>query len=320
LKDTPAKTVDGERVELHMNAGLLVDMPHLKESGADGVGLFRTELLFMLSSTLPKLERQIESYRAVVARAGDKPVVFRTLDIGGDKVLHYLRQPKEENPAMGWRAVRMGLDRPALLRTQLRAFLRGAAGHELRVMIPMVSMADEMDQVHELLKKECAIIKSKGYELPRRIAVGAMIEVPCLLFELDALMKKVDFVSIGSNDLMQFMFAADRTNARVGSRYDALSPAPLRALKSLVKAAGKHDVPLTLCGEMAGRPIEALALIALGIRSLSMAPASIGPVKTMILSLHAARATKLLDDLIKKNVHGIRAELEAFAKSEGIEI
>jgi phosphotransferase system enzyme I (PtsP) len=294
-------------------------MPHLKESGADGVGLFRTELLFMLSSTLPKLERQIESYRAVVAYAGDKPVIFRTLDIGGDKVLHYLRQPKEENPAMGWRAVRMGLDRPALLRTQLRAFLRGASGRELRIMIPMVSMAEEMDEVHVLLDKELAILAAKGYEAPKRIAVGAMIEVPCLLFELDALMRKVDFVSVGSNDLMQFMFAADRTNARVGSRYDSLSPAPLRALKTLVKAAAKHDVPLTLCGEMAGRPIEALALIALGFRSLSMAPASIGPVKTMILSLHAARATKLLDDLVKKGSHDIRAELASFASSESIE-
>jgi len=320
LKDTPAKTVDGERVQLHMNAGLLVDMPHLKESGADGVGLFRTELLFMLSSTLPKLERQMESYRAVLARAGDKPVIFRTLDIGGDKVLHYLRQPKEENPAMGWRAVRMGLDRPALLRTQLRALMRGAEGHKLRIMIPMVSMAQEMDQVHELLDKERAILKARGYEPPKHIAVGAMIEVPCLLFELDALMKKVDFVSIGSNDLMQFMYAADRTNARVGSRYDALSPAPLKALKSLVKAAKKHNVPLTLCGEMAGRPIEALALIALGFRSLSMAPASIGPVKTMILSLNAAHATKLLDELIKKDARDIRERLEAFAKSEGIEV
>jgi phosphotransferase system enzyme I (PtsP) len=319
LKDVPAVTKDGERVELHMNAGLLVDMPHLKESGADGVGLFRTEILFMLSSTLPKLERQVESYRAVVARAGDKPVIFRTLDIGGDKVLHYLRQPKEENPAMGWRAVRMGLDRPALLRTQIRALLRAAGGHELRIMIPMVSMAQEMDEVRALVEKERAIVAGKGYEAPKRIAIGAMIEVPCLLFELDALLKKVDFVSVGSNDLMQFMFAADRTNARVGSRYDALSPAPLRALKALVKAANKHRVPLNLCGEMAGRPIEALALIALGFRSLSMAPASIGPVKTMILSLDAGRAAKLLDDLLKKGARNIREQLDAFAKSEGIE-
>ncbi len=320
LKDVPAVTRDGERVELHINAGLLVDMPHLKESGADGVGLFRTELLFMLSSTLPKLERQVDSYRAIVARADDKPVIFRTLDIGGDKVLHYLRQPKEENPAMGWRAVRMGLDRPALLRTQIRALLRAAGGHELRVMIPMVSMANEMDAVRALVEKERSIVAAKGYEIPKRIAVGAMIEVPCLLFELDALMKKVDFVSVGSNDLMQFLYAADRTNARVGSRFDALSPAPLRALKALVKAAGKHNVPLNVCGEMAGRPIEALVLIALGFRSLSMAPASIGPTKTMILSLDAARATKMLDELVRKGARNIREQIVAFAKSEGIEV
>ncbi len=320
LKDVPAVTKDGERVELHMNAGLLVDMSHLRDSGADGVGLFRTELLFMLSSTLPKLERQVESYRAVVGRAGERPVIFRTLDIGGDKVLHYLRQPQEENPAMGWRAVRMGLDRPALLRTQIRALLRAAAGHELRLMIPMVSAAREMDEVRALVEKERAIVKSKGHEAAKRVIIGAMIEVPCLLFELDVLMKKVDFVSVGSNDLMQFMYAADRTNARVGSRYDALSPASLKALKSLVKAAKKHDVPVTLCGEMAGNPVDALALIGLGFRSFSMAPASIGPIKTMILSLHAGRAAKLLDDLLKRNARNIREELESFAKSEGTEL
>jgi phosphotransferase system enzyme I (PtsP) len=220
---------------------------------------------------------------------------------------------------MGWRAVRMGLDRPALLRTQVRAMLRAAEGQELRLMIPMVSAAEEMDAVRALVAKERTIVLSRGQGVPKRLLIGAMIEVPCLLFELDALMKKVDFVSVGSNDLMQFMYAADRTNARVGSRYDSLSPAPLRALKALVKAAEKHKVPLTLCGEMAGRPIEALALIALGFRSLSMAPASIGPVKTMILSLDAGRAAKLVDDLLKKGTTNIRERLDSFAKSEGIE-
>jgi len=320
LRDVPALTTDGERVGLHINAGLLVDMPHLRQAGADGVGLFRTELLFMLSSTLPKLERQVESYRAIVARADGKPVIFRTLDIGGDKVLHYLRQPAEENPAMGWRAVRMGLDRPALLRTQIRALLRAAAGAELHVMIPMVSEAQEMDAVRALVDKERGILVAKGYESPKRVQLGAMIEVPGLLFELDALMNKSDFVSVGSNDLMQFLFAADRTSARVGSRYDSLSPAPLRALKALVKAANKYNVPLTLCGEMAGRPIEALALIGLGFRSLSMSPASIGPVKTMILSTHAGRVSAHLETLLRKSVPNIREALNNFAKSEGIEL
>ncbi len=320
LKDVPAVTKDGERVSLHINAGLLVDMPHLKESGADGVGLYRTELLFMLSDTLPKLERQVKAYKAVISRAGEKPVIFRTLDIGGDKVLHYLRQPAEENPAMGWRAVRMGLDRPALLRTQIRALLRAAAGQDLHLMIPMVSEASEMVAVRALVEREQSIVADKGYELPNTVRVGAMIEVPGLLFELDALMKRVDFVSVGSNDLMQFLFAADRTNARVGSRYDSLSPAPLRALRALVKATKKHNVPLTLCGEMAGTPVEAMALIGLGFRSLSMSPASIGPVKTMILSLDVERVSQVLDGLLRKGARNIREALEGFAESEGIEV
>jgi phosphotransferase system enzyme I (PtsP) len=214
----------------------------------------------------------------------------------------------------------MGLDRPALLRTQVRALLRAAAGQELRLMIPMVTVATEMDDVRVLLAKEMDILRKKGRECPSKVLVGAMIEVPCLLFELDALMKRVDFVSVGSNDLMQFMFAADRTNARVGSRYDSLAPAPLRALKALVKAADKHKVPVTLCGEMAGRPVEALCLIALGFRSLSMAPASIGPVKTMILGLDTSRAENLLEELLKKGITDIRARLKSFAKDEGIEV
>ena len=320
LRDVPAVTSDGVKVDLHINAGLIVDMPHLQDSGADGVGLFRTELLFMLSNTLPKVQRQADSYSAILARADGKPVVFRTLDIGGDKVLHYLRQPKEENPAMGWRAVRMGLDRPALLRTQVRALLRAAAGQELRVMIPMVSMAREMDLVRALIDKECAIMDAKGHEAPKKVLVGAMIEVPCLLFELDAPMPRVDFVSVGSNDLMQFMYAADRTNARVGSRYDSLSPAPLRALRSLVQSAQRHGVPVTLCGEMAGRPIEAMALIALGFLSLSMAPASIGPVKSMILGLNTGRAAKLVDELVENGAANIREQLDCLAKSEGIDV
>ncbi|KWT67125.1 Phosphocarrier protein kinase/phosphorylase, nitrogen regulation associated [Hyphomicrobium sulfonivorans] len=320
LRDVPAVTRDGVKVNLNINAGLLVDMPHLKDAGADGVGLFRTELLFMLSNSLPKVERQADSYRAILARADGRPVVFRTLDIGGDKVLHYLRQPKEENPAMGWRAVRMGLDRPALLRTQVRALLRAAAGQELRIMIPMVSSASEMDAVHALISKEREILMQRGHELPEKLLVGAMIEVPCLLFELDELMPRVDFVSVGSNDMMQFLFAADRTNARVGSRFDPLTPAPLRALKMLAQTTQKHGVPLTLCGEMAGRPIEAMALIALGFRSLSMAPASIGPVKSMILSLDTTRVSKLVDELVVAGVQNIREHLDTFAKSEGVDV
>jgi phosphotransferase system enzyme I (PtsP) len=320
LRDLPAVTKDGQRLSLNINAGLVVDMEHLAESGADGVGLFRTELQFMLSNTLPRMEQQMQSYAAVIDQAGGKPVVFRTLDVGGDKALPYLRHGQEENPAMGWRAIRMSLDRPALFRVQLRAMLRAANGRELCVMIPMVSTAQEMDDIRTLINKELRIMKNGRHKPPTALHIGAMVEVPNLLYELDALLPKVEFLSVGSNDLLQFMFAADRTNAAVGNRYDALSVAPLRALKQLVQACKKHRVPLTLCGEMAGKPLEAMALIGLGFRSLSMAPASVGPVKAMILSLNAKKVSALLDKLLKSGTGGMRPELERFAKAERVAI
>ncbi len=320
LRDRPAVTRDGARISLNMNAGLLVDMPHLAESGADGIGLFRTELQFMLSQTFPRLDRQIQAYKSVLKEACGKPVVFRSLDIGGDKSLPYLKRSHEENPALGWRAIRMSLDRTALFRTQVRAFIRAAEGADLRIMIPMVSASFEIDAVRALVDKEIAILARRGYQKPRSLKLGAMIEVPSVLFELDQLLPKVDFASVGSNDLMQFMFAADRGNALVAKRYDPLSPAPLRALKTLVRAAKKHKVPLNLCGEMAGRPIEAMALIGLGFRSISMAPASIGPVKSMILALDAGKVAARLDEMMQAGAPGIRGELKRLAEQDGIEL
>jgi phosphotransferase system, enzyme I, PtsP len=320
LRDVPALTKDGVRVSVNINAGLLVDMPHLKESGADGVGLFRTELQFMLSNTLPRLDRQLQTYSAVLDEAGTRPVVFRTLDIGGDKVLPYLRHMTEENPAIGWRAIRMSLDRPALFRIQFRAMLRAADGRPLSVMIPMVSTAAEMDSIRELIDREIEIMKKARRTLPTKLRIGAMIEVPSLLFELDALLPKVDFVSVGSNDLLQFLYAADRSNARVGSRYDALSGSAMRAFRTLFKACKKHKVPVTVCGEMASRPIEAMALIGLGCRSISMSPASIGPVKAMVLSLDSKRITDLMEQLLKTNTGNLRTQLEVFAKIEKVQI
>lgn len=320
LRDRPAVTKDGVRISLHLNAGLVVDMPHLAESGADGVGLYRTELQFMLSDTFPRLDKQTQLYKTVLKEANGKPVVFRTLDIGGDKVLPYFRQPAEENPAMGWRAIRMALDRPEVFRLQVRAMLKSAGGQELRVMIPMVSAAYEMGAIRALIEREKAFLKKHGHPLPKQLLIGAMLEVPALLFELDAFLPKVDFVSVGSNDLMQFMFASDRTNARVASRFDVLSPAPLRALRSLIKSAKKYKVPVTLCGEMAGRPLEAMTLIGLGLRSMSMAPASIGPVKAMILSLDAQKITDCIEDLLKDGAKDVRAALQRFAEAESIEI
>ncbi|MGW8207121.1 MAG: phosphoenolpyruvate--protein phosphotransferase [Hyphomicrobiaceae bacterium] len=319
LRDLPAVTKDKARIELSINAGLVYDMQHLEESGADGVGLFRTELQFMVSHTLPRLERQALGYRQVIEAAGGKPVVFRALDIGGDKMLPYLRQIKEENPAMGWRAIRMSLDRRALFRTQIRALFKATAGGEMRLMIPMVSTAAEMVKVRELFDAELGNVRRKGMPCPERVKLGAMFEVPSLLFELDDLFRTVDFVSIGSNDLLQFLFAADRTNAKVASRYDCLSSAPLRAFKQIVEAGRRNNVPVTVCGEMAGRPIEAMALIGLGFRSISMAPASIGAVKSMILSLDASEIGREIDRLLAQGEKDMRQALLRFARRAGVE-
>jgi phosphotransferase system enzyme I (PtsP) len=297
-----------------------MDVAHLVESGADGIGLFRTELQFMISAALPRLERQTQMYRSIIDAANGKPVVFRSLDVGGDKALPYLRQPEEENPALGWRAIRLSLDRPGLLRTQVRALLRAAAGQELRLLLPMVTTVGEVDMARALVDRELTLMRRRGVPDPAQVLLGAMIEVPSLLYELDALMPKVDFVSVGSNDLLQYLFAADRNNPRVATRYDVLSPAPLRALAAIADAAKRHGRPLSLCGEMAGRPLEAMALIGLGYRAISMAPASVGPVKSMILSLDAGALERWLETQLRAGDGGLRAGLKRFAEEQGVEI
>jgi phosphotransferase system enzyme I (PtsP) len=320
LRDKPAVTKDGQRIELHINAGLQIDVPYLSESGADGIGLFRTELQFMLSASLPRLERQTQMYRTVMEQARGRPVVFRTLDVGGDKALPYLRQPEEENPALGWRAIRLALDRPGLLRTQVRALLRATVGQELRLLLPMVTTVGEVDMARAFVDRELKLMRRRGGPDPSRVLLGAMIEVPSLLYELDALLPRVDFVSVGSNDLLQYLFAADRNNTRVSTRYDVLSGAPLRALASIVEAARRHDRPLSLCGEMAGRPLEAMALIGIGYRAISMAPASIGPVKSMVLSLDAGALERWMETNLHAGEGSLRARLKRFAEEHGVEI
>lgn len=320
LRERPAVTRDGQRIELHINAGLEMDVPHLAESGADGIGLFRTELQFMVSATLPRLERQTQMYRAILEEAGGRPVVFRTLDVGGDKVLPYLRQPEEENPALGWRAIRLALDRPGLLRTQVRALLRAASGQPLRLMLPMVTTVGEVDMARQVIASEVERMDRRGAAGPTEVRFGVMIEVPALLYELDALLPRVDFVSVGSNDLMQYLFAADRNNTQVAGRYDVLSATALRALAAIADAARRHDRPFSLCGEMAGRPLEAMALIGLGFRSISMAPASIGPVKSMILGLDAGALERWMQSNIPAGEGSLRGGLQRFAEQQGVEI
>jgi phosphotransferase system enzyme I (PtsP) len=323
LRDKPSVTKDGENVTLLVNAGLMVDLPHIAETGAAGIGLFRTELQFMVAAELPRAAEQLRLYRQVLDAAEDRPVTFRTLDIGGDKVLPYLRlEEEEENPALGWRAIRLGLDRPGLLRTQIRALLDAAADRELRIMFPMVTMVDEFDQAKALVEKELTHLRRHGHTLPERVHVGVMVEVPALLYQLDELLKRVDFLSVGSNDLMQFMFAADRSNTRLANRFDPISPPLLRALKEIVDKARAAKKPVTLCGELASQPIGALALVAIGYRSLSLSASAVGPVKAMLLDLNARKAAAavqpLLDGAGSKGT--MREELEAFAAAEGLQL
>ncbi|MDY8110534.1 phosphoenolpyruvate--protein phosphotransferase [Fulvimarina sp. 2208YS6-2-32] len=320
LRDKPAVTRDGVGVDLQINAGLLVDLPHLDEAGAQGIGLFRTELQFMIASTMPRANDQQKLYEAVFEAAHGKPVTFRTLDVGGDKVLPYLTKVAEENPALGYRAVRLSLDRPALIRTQLRALMKAAAGRDLRFMVPMIADAYELHAVREIVDLELAHLSRFGYEPPRRLLFGAMLEVPSLLFQLDDIMPHLDFVSVGSNDLFQFFYAVDRGNPRVANRFSDLSSSFLKALKSIADAGKRHDVPVTVCGEMAGRPIAAMALLAIGFRSMSMAPPSLGPVKEMILSLDVEAVRELVEACLSEQdpASDLSPVLARFAKAQGV--
>ena len=322
LRDQPCVTRDGEEVTLLINAGLSVDLPHIADTGAAGIGLFRTELQFMVAPNFPRASEQYTLYRAVLDAADDKPVTFRTLDIGGDKVLPYMRNIEEENPALGWRAIRLGLDRPALLRTQLRALLRAAGGRSLKIMFPMIAMVSEFDQAKELVERELTHLRRHGHKLPDAVEVGSMVEVPSLLYQLDELLEHVDFLSVGSNDLVQFLYAADRGNPRVSTRFDPLSPPVLRALKDIAERSRAHGKPATVCGELASQPIGALALTALGYRSLSLTPSAVGPVKAMLLDLDASKAAEFLYPLIEKPTAAvpIRAHLEKFAADGGLQL
>jgi phosphotransferase system enzyme I (PtsP) len=314
LRDTPAFTKDGVKVTLLMNAGLAVDLDILRETGAEGIGLFRTEFQFMVAEELPRLHAQTQLYEKVLEAADGMPVTFRTLDLGGDKLLPYMEMDREDNPALGWRAVRMGLDRPALLRMQLRALIWASKGRPLRIMFPLIASIDELRAARALVDLELAWATKRGRPAPSRLDVGAMIEAPSLLWHLDALLPMTDFVSVGTNDLMQYLFAADRGNPRTADRYDPLSPPALRALKTIQEACADTGTPVSICGEMAGRPLEAFTLLALGFDRLSMPPAGIGPVKQMVLSCDRGAAQKGVHALLKGTSGSVRNEIETLAR------
>lgn len=320
LRDLPAETPDGARVALHMNAGLPSDVPHLAECGAEGIGLYRTELMFMIRATMPGRDAQAETYRRILDAAAGRRVVFRTLDIGSDKILPYMRRPTEENPALGWRAVRLGLDRPRLMSMQLQALLRGAGARPLTVMFPFVTEAREFFACRDMLLRERDRLAARGRPAPERLEVGAMLETPSLAFAPDAFFRAVDFVSVGGNDLQQFFFAADRGNDRVRRRYDPLAPSYLGFLRMVAERCAANGAPLSFCGEAAGKPLEALALAAMGFRALSMRPAAIGPVKRMLRAADLGAARAVLDGAIAQGADSARPALAGWAAAQGLAV
>ena len=322
LRDVPPVTADGHRVTVMVNAGLRDDVAALDITGADGIGLFRTEFQVLVSATLPQRERQLRLYREVLDVAGERPVIFRTVDIGGDKALPYLNKEdaEEENPAMGWRALRLALERDGLMKAQARALIEAAAGRTLNVMFPMVSEAWEFDEAKALFEAQRSWLQGRGRKLPHEIRYGAMLEVPALAEQLDLLLPKLQFLSVGTNDLTQFLFAADRANPKLAERYDWLSPSILRFLARVVEPCHAAGVSLGVCGEMGGRPLEAMALIGLGIDRLSITPAAVGPIKAMLRSLDRAAVTAEMARLLAHPPRDMRAALTAWALAEGVEL
>jgi phosphotransferase system, enzyme I, PtsP len=319
----PATTVDGVQMSVMVNAGLAEDAATLPMTGADGIGLFRTEFQFLVSATLPGRDRQQRLYAKVLEAAGDRPVVFRTVDIGGDKALPYITDDVEEhaeNPAMGWRALRLSLDRSTLMKAQARALIDASAGKPLRVMFPMISEPWEYEEARALFEEQVAWARKARRKMPTRIEFGAMLEVPSLAEMLDQLLPRIDFLSVGTNDLTQFLFAADRSDPRLAQRYDWLSPAILRFLKRVLAQARSADVPVRVCGEMAGRPLEAMALIGIGADNFSITPAGVGPLKAMIRSLDAAAIRSRMEQVLARPPKDMRKALTDWARRHRVTI
>ena len=320
LKKLPTESLDKQTVGLYINVGLSFDLDYLDSTGCDGVGLYRTELPFMASEVMPDVEQQIRYYKELYDKAGDRRVVFRSLDVGSDKLLPYWGNMGEENPAIGWRSIRITLDRRAILKKQLRAFLRAAEGKVLNVMFPMISDLSEFEDAKETLLFEIEKEKRKGYALPQKVNIGLMIEVPALLFQLDEILPKADFVSIGTNDLAQFLFACDRGNPRLSERYDILSAPFLRLMRDIIDKTNKYHLPCSVCGEMAGNPLEAMVLLGLGYRHLSVSGSSYGRVKSMIRTTNISDVSDYIHNLLNSPQKTLRPQLIAYAYDHGIEI
>ena len=316
LKDVPAVSKDGITINLMMNAGLMGDLPSLENSGAEGVGLFRTELQFLARNSIPKRGELAALYSRVLDAAGQKKVIFRTLDVGSDKVLPYMRPTDEPNPALGWRAIRLGLDKPGIMKMQLQAFFRAANLRNISIMFPMIAQFGEFIQARELLKTVLENERKMGHSIPKNVEIGAMLETPSLVFAPKQFFELADFISIGGNDLKQFFYAADRENERVRKRYDTLNVSFLNLIKQIVIRCEETSTPLSFCGEDAGKPLEAVCLLAMGIRTLSMRPASIGAVKALIRDINIMELRRVIDQALVSGEQSIRPKVESWIKAQ----
>ena len=315
IRDKPAQSTCGAVISLHMNAGLMADLPSLENSGADGVGLFRTELQFLVRNKMPTRSELSALYARVLDAAHGRRVVFRTLDIGSDKVLPYMKPNDEPNPALGWRAIRVGLDKPGVMRMQLQALIRAAAGRPLTVMFPFVAQYEEYTAAKAEVDKAMERERILGHKLPERLEIGAMLETPSLAYAPRRFFKEVEFLSIGGNDLKQFFFAADRENERVRRRYDTLNVSYLSFIEQIVRRCAETDTPVSFCGEDAGRPIEAMCFAAMGLRALSMRPASIGPVKHLLRRVNLEEARAVIDRSRGSGVQSVRGDVMEWLRS-----
>lgn len=316
-RDLPVVTKDGVNISLMMNAGLALDMPSLQETGSEGVGLFRTELQFLIGAQLPSVASQETLYREVLDAANDKPVIFRTADIGGDKTAAYMEEWREANPAMGWRGLRMAVDRPGMIRPQLRALLSAASERTLHIMFPLVTLASELDEAQNLLDREIERAKKRRQTLPSKIRIGAMIETPSAAWRADIIAAKVDFLSVGGNDLAQFYFAADRDSERVQRRYDPMNPGFLSFLKMTVDKAKSARAPLSYCGEQAADQVTAAALIGLGVEQFSVPASTVGPFRRLARSVNAKELGAWLVERTKMPVKTLRPAFADYLKEQG---
>ncbi len=317
-RDLPAVSLDEQTVSLNLNIGLYLDAAQLSRPDVDGIGLYRTELPYLASSDIPDVDEQKKMYGEIFRHAKGKRVIFRSFDIGGDKQVPYVQIGNEENPAMGWRATRIGLDRPVILRRQFRALIRAAGGNVLHIMFPFIADVSEFDETKTILDRELERAKVEGLKLPSAVKVGSMIEIPSLLFQLPTLLKKVDFVSVGSNDLLQFLYACDRGSERLSGRYDPLSPVVMGIVRQMVQQCAEAKVDLGFCGAMASKPLEAMALMGCGVRNISVPPAAIGPVKAMVRALNVGELERKMTKWIKLPEHSLRNLLEDFAKANNV--